>query len=226
MRNSQESAAEAETLILTPAPSDALPHEMEVRSQPAAVASDVADPNLEFDFGPSRRPSRLAQRWLGCGTIGLLLATLAMQLAFHFRGDLSLLFPTIKPYFEALCARAGCSLPLPRRADMMSIESSDLQADPLNPGVMMLSATLRNRAPFSQNLPALELTLTDGQDQPLARRVLPSADYASGASAASVAAGSAGGLIAFPSGSELPVKVYFDASAIQPTGYRLYLFYP
>ena len=30
----------------------------------------------------------------------------------------------------------------------------------------------------------------------------------------------------FPAGSEVPVKVFFDASAVKATGYRLYLFYP
>ena len=30
----------------------------------------------------------------------------------------------------------------------------------------------------------------------------------------------------FPANSELPVKVYMEASSLKATGYRLYLFFP
>ena len=211
-----------DALVLTPPPSEALPHEIETEAAPP-VQIDTADPNLEFDFGRPKQAPGIGRRLFSLFAIGLLLGVLALQVTFHFRGDIALLFPDTKSALEAFCASAGCSLPLPQRADMMSIESSDLQADTLNPGVMVLSAMLRNRAPFAQTPPSLELTLTDAQDQPLARRVLTVADY--------LPRGSAAGAVAmaettFPSGSELPVRVYFDASAVQPTGYRLYLFYP
>ena len=86
---------------------------------------------------------------------------------------------------------------------------------------MVLTASLRNRAPFAQTPPALELTLTDTQDQPVARRVLTSADYLG---PGTLAGSGASALI--PAGTEIPVKVFFDASALKATGYRLYLFYP
>ena len=116
-----------------------------------------------------------------------------------------------------LCANLACDVPLPRRAELISIESSDLQADPANPSVMVLTATLRNRAVFAQSLPSLELTLTDSQDQLLARRVLAVQDYLDRGT--SIEAG-------FQGNSELPVKVYMEASSLKATGYRLYLFFP
>ena len=143
------------------------------------------------------------------------------QVTFRYRGDLVLLFPGLKPWAELACSPFNCEIPLPQRADLMSIESSDLQADSTNPGVMVLSATLRNRAPFAQMPPALELTLTDTQDQPVARRVLTAADYFARSNAAL-----SSGKALFPAGAELPVKVFFEASALKATGYRLYLFYP
>jgi len=144
----------------------------------------------------------------------LLLLALAGQIAYSQRASLLVLFPAARPAAEKLCAGLHCDLPYPRRADLMSIESSNLQADTANPAVMVLTATLRNRAPFPQAQPALELTLTDGQDQALARRVLGPADY-----------GAPQGRF-FPAASEQPVKLYFDATAVKATGYRLYLFYP
>lgn len=222
-------SSKGEPLVLTPTPSEALPHEIEPEVPPLPMAIKLTDANLEFDFGRTKRAARGQHRWLAVSSILVLVVALALQLGFYFRGDIALLFPDLKPAMEDFCAQAGCSLPLPRRADMMSIESSDLQADTQNPAVMVLSATLRNRAPFAQARPALELTLTDAQDQPLARRVLTAADYASRTAAAAsgpIQTGLGGEDNSFAPGTELPVKIYFDTSAVQATGYRLYLFYP
>lgn len=167
-------------------------------------------------IGKARKPSPFGRGgwWVGSALLAL---AFAAQLAFHFRGEIALVFPDAKPLVAEFCASLGCEVPLPRRAELMSIESSDLQADPSNPGVMVLSATLRNRAVFPQSLPALELTLTDTQDQPLARRVLGAKDYLRRGTNLETG---------FPGNSELPVKVFMEASSLKPTGYRLYLFYP
>jgi len=163
--------------------------------------------------GTRRTPYRTA--W---AILGLLLAMILIaQISFHYRGELAWMLPSTRPLFQALCARLDCRVPLPRRAQLVSIESSDLQADPANPSVMVLTASLRNRATFAQAYPSLELTLTDPRDQPLARRVLGAADYL-GANTNREAA--------FAANSEIPVKVYIDASSLRATGYRLYLFYP
>ena len=103
------------------------------------------------------------------------------------------------------------------RIELMSIEASDLQADTTNPNIMVLSATLKNRAIFDQQLPLLELTLTDAQDQPVVRRVLAPQDYIG--KAANTQAG-------FGANTEIAIKVFFEGSQVKATGYRLYLFYP
>lgn len=175
-------------------------------------AAQTASP--EFDFGPrvGKRRSRL---W-GLASV-LLLFTLAAQAGYRYRGELALLVPEAKPVIEQLCARLSCDVPLPRRAEFMSIETSDLQADAANPSVMVLSATLRNRAAFAQALPALELTLTSAQDEPVARRVLMPRDYAP--RGMRLDAG-------FSGNSEIPVRVFIESGALKATGYRVYLFYP
>ena len=137
-----------------------------------------------------------------------------MQLAYFFRSELLVYLPDLKPYATMACETYGCDLPLPRRAENLSIEISDLQADPANPGTMVLSAVLRNRAPYDQAQPSLELTLTDAQDQPVVRRVINPADFLSDPGAA------------FAANGESPIRVRFEASAVQASGYRLYLFYP
>ena len=185
--------------------------------QPALVAAQVASGAGAFDFGAAAPPATPLRRWPWVlGALLLLLALLA-QVAYHYRSTLILLFPEAKPYAAALCARLGCELPLPRRIEMISIEASDLQADTTNPNVMVLSATIKNRAIFAQQHPLLELTLTDAQDQPVVRRVLAPQDYLGKAVNAQAGLGA---------NTELAIKVFIEGSQVKAVGYRLYLFYP
>ena len=181
----------------------------------AAVAAGAG----AFDFGPlaAADAATRTRRWPWLLGALLSLALLLAQAAYYYRSALMVLLPQTKPYAAILCAALGCDLPLPRRIELMSIEASDLQADTTNPNVMVLSATLKNRAVFDQQLPLLELTLTDAQDQPVVRRVLAPQDYIG--KTANVGAG-------FAASSEIAIKVFIEGSQVKATGYRLYLFYP
>ncbi len=213
-------AADAAVATRAPAakaPQTAIPEHLlpEPANAPAQAASDAS----VFEFGPvaAAGPARPRRRWPSLLGALLLLLTLFAQAAYHYRGAVILLFPETKPYASALCASLGCELPLPRRSDMMSIEASDLQADTTNPDVMVLSATIKNRAIFNQQHPQLELTLTDAQDQPVVRRVLAPQDYLG--KAVNAQAG-------FAANTEVAIKVFIEGSQVKATGYRLYLFYP
>ncbi|MBI4289909.1 MAG: zinc-ribbon domain-containing protein [Betaproteobacteria bacterium] len=214
----------------TPAPVPEADQSAPVAAPPAEVPAEDPAPGAnparmpwaaraneepESDFDQSIAPERT--RRTGRLALALLVVLLLAQLAFHYRGEIALLAPESKPHIKALCEMLGCELPLPRRAELMSIESSDLRADTANPEVMVLSASLRNRAAFPQALPALELTLTDLQDRPLARRVLLAQQYLG--KAARIEEG-------FAANSELQLKVFIDAASLGAAGYRLYLFFP
>jgi predicted Zn finger-like uncharacterized protein len=181
--------------------------------------SETATPGGTFDFGPmaTAEPAGRARRWPWLIGALLLLLLLLVQAAYLYRSAILVLFPQARPYAVALCATLGCELPLPRHIELMSIEASDLHADTTNPTIMVLSATLKNRAIFDQQFPMIELTLTDSQDQPVVRRVLAPPDYLG--KAASARAG-------FTANSETAIKVFIEGSQVKATGYRLYLFYP
>ena len=206
--------------VMELAPLTIIPDHVEEAPEPIAQESPAqrsstaatADPLV-----PTTEPKRVRRRVQWVAGSMLLVLILLIQLAFYFRGEIALAFPDMRPTIAELCATLDCRVPLPRRAEMISIESSDLQADPENPSLMVLTATLRNRAAFAQSHPSLELTLTDSQDQPLARRVLGTQDYLG--PGASVEAG-------FTGNSELSIRVYIEATALKATGYRLYLFFP
>jgi hypothetical protein len=187
-----------------------LPPEAEI----SLIQTDIeTDAETEFDFGPPPRP-RLARALWGSG-IGLLVIALAAQLAYAYRGELAVLTPASQPMLASMCRTLGCTIPLPRHAQLISIESSELAAERGAPGLFTLAAILRNRADFTQAHPGLELTLTNARDQPIARRVLLPQDYV-----ADRAAREAG----LAANGEYGLKVYLDAGDSGATGYRLYAF--
>lgn len=166
------------------------------------------------DWGEGPAPGR---RWPWALLALLAAAALAAQIAYRFRTEISVLVPQSRPYLEAACEFADCRVRLPRHAELMSIESSDLQTHPQRSDLIVLNALLRNRAQFPQELPALELTLTDAGERPVVRRVLMPREYLERPAAGTPSLGA---------GAEMPVRVHFDASQVRASGYRLYLFYP
>jgi hypothetical protein len=147
----------------------------------------------------------------------LLVLLLIGQALFHFRDVLAARIPAVRPALVKLCGAAGCAIRPLRDVTGLAIDASDLQADPAHRGLLILTATVRNRAATALAYPHLELTLTDANDQIVVRRALAPADYASGT------AEIAGGI---PANGEVLVKLFIDASATTQAGYRLYLFYP
>lgn len=150
-------------------------------------------------------------RWPYLLAAVVLLVALLAQVAFAWRVDVVRRIPGAAAGYELF----GVEVPLPRDVELISIESSDLQSEPAR-GLFVLNAQLRNRAPFAQEWPLLELTLTDTADTVIARRVLAAKDYLPpGAD-----------LSAFPPGSEAPVRIWLDAKGLGAGGYRLFVFYP
>jgi predicted Zn finger-like uncharacterized protein len=147
-------------------------------------------------------------------------ALLTAQAAYRYRTEIAVLAPGARDALAGACRLLRCEVALPRRPDLMSIESSDLQSDTRLEGVIVLNVVLRNRAPFPQEYPALELTLTDEADRPVLRRVLDPADYLDPSRRVSLIAQ---GLAA---GAEASFRINFDAGRTRATGYRLYLFFP
>ena len=147
------------------------------------------------------------------------LLALAAQAVFYYRTEIAVWLPETRPHLLAACQALGCDLRLPRRPKLMSIESSDLQAEGRRDNVIVLNAVIRNQAPFAQEYPALELTLTDERDEAVARRVLLPRDYLLGTAPERIAQG-------IGAGADAALRLYLDTSGLRAVGYRLYLFFP
>ncbi|MBI4937636.1 MAG: DUF3426 domain-containing protein [Nitrosomonadales bacterium] len=161
--------------------------------------------------------ARQRRRWPWAVGSLLLLIVLLAQAAYFFRVELAARLPGFKPVLISYCKLLQCSIPLPQQADSISIESSDMEADPSQGSAITLNAILRNRAPYAQAHPSLELALTDMQDKVLARRTFRPAEYLKPDEDESAG---------LPPGREVRIKLHLDTTDLRPAGYRLFLFYP
>jgi predicted Zn finger-like uncharacterized protein len=191
----------------------AAPPEAAGEETAAAETIDILLEDYEEGTAQASRARKLA--WAGAVLISL--GLLLVQFAYFFRAELATAQPGLRPQLEELCALLDCDIPLPRQADLVSIEASDLHPDPQRKDLLALEATLKNRAPFAQALPHLELTLTDIRDQPIIRRVFAPAEYLAPGTEASAG---------FAANGDLAVSLWLEAEESGASGYRLYVFYP
>jgi len=164
---------------------------------------------------PPDRPNRT---WLWVVAVLFASLLLLLQVLLNYRVELGVLLPDSKPLLRALCQPFDCVLSLPRVGDLISIESSDLRPAP--DGQLILTATLKNRAPFAQTYPHLELALTNTEDQAILRKVLAPEDYLT--REFKPAAG-------FAKNGEIAITLsvtHEHVANASAAGYRLYLFYP
>lgn len=214
--SSRPQAPSPQVGLLDPSAATAKPIDLASRGGARLAAAQDEEPLPDFleEEVPRARHSLL---W---GLAALLaLAALLGQLVHYYRTELAVLLPQTRSLLAEGCRLLDCELRLPRRPDLLSIESSDLQADNRRDGLIVLNAVLRNRAPFAQEHPALELTLTDAADKALVRRVLRPTEYLPTVARGQMAQG-------IGAGGETVLRVHFDTGSVRATGYRLYLFYP
>ncbi|CAH1903913.1 conserved hypothetical protein [Candidatus Nitrotoga sp. HW29] len=147
----------------------------------------------------------------------LLVIVLLAQTTYFFRVELAAHLPGIKLALTSYCKLLNCDIPLPKKIDQLSIESSDLESDPKQASAIVLNAILRNRALYAQTYPNLELTLTNSTDEVLARRTFLPMEYLK------LGEDEKQGLLP---NHEIDIKLHLDTADLKPAGYRLFLFYP
>ena len=213
-KDAAEAVSAAEPLAIAPAQPELIAHPAQGGAEDGASRAGEP-PELEWEIEDAPRSRRARLGW--AAAVALAAVALAGQAVYFYRTELATLLPAARPLLEGACAVAGCAVPLPARAEYIIIEASDLKVDAERPSRLLLTVALRNRAPFPQRYPALELTLTGPQNQPLARRVFLPEDYV--ARDRPLAAGLAPNAVA---DALLPL----DTGELAPAGYRLYSFYP
>jgi len=190
------------------------PSTLTMSTQPSPDMSEPAPAELAF-----MRRAEQAAAWqrprarVGLGLAVLLLGLLlTVQAVRHWRDAMAARWPAALPALQALCSATDCRIEALRRVDSLAVESSGLTK--LNSGQLYrLSVVLRNRDTTPILLPALDLTLSDGQGHTLARKVLQAAELGATQSV-------------LPAGAELALQGVIDAGETRLAGYTVEIFYP
>jgi predicted Zn finger-like uncharacterized protein len=182
----------------------------------SAASAPYPEDNLSFVQDARRKAywSRPKVRLLMVLLVLLLALALALQLAYHERDRLAAIEPQLKPWLERLCVPFGCTISAPRLIESVVIESSAFSK--LRTDVFRLSFTIRNSSGIEVATPAVEVTLTDTQDQVVVRRVLLPPEL--------------GAAVVLPPRGEWSAAISLSmdgqGEGARVAGYRLVAFYP
>ena len=182
----------------------------------AIDALDSAEPDFVVR---ARHRQRLSQsrRIALLAASGVLALLLVFQLLYQFRVPLAAQSPAAATLLTAACRLFGCTVGLPAHIDMVTIESSELQALPGSADAFTLLALLRNRSATRQQWPHLELTLNDANEAPVARRIIAPSDYLPPSQKPDEG---------FAPNSEQSARLVFSLAQARAAGFRVYVFYP
>jgi predicted Zn finger-like uncharacterized protein len=111
----------------------------------------------------------------GLGNV-LLLALLCGQFLFFYRDDLAKQ-PTWRPAVEEFCRYAGCTLLPLQDVARIDLLQTAIAPHPKYENALRIRTTLVNRAPFPQDYPWMEISLTNNAGNVIARRTFTPAQY-------------------------------------------------
>lgn len=157
--------------------------------QQGAPAGDLPELGLALSLGPGKEPQArttseetdLSQRrplqravWIIAALV--LTVVITLNLARFLQQPL-----IDTSWLQSTLVRLGVK-PAPPQAsfralDQIKLLSRELKAHPLRPGVLVLTATIVNRAAQNQAYPDIDVTLLDSHSRQLARQVFKPSDY-------------------------------------------------
>jgi hypothetical protein len=170
----------------------------------------------EVSFVLAARRKAFWRKPLVRGVLGMLilvfLVGLALQIAVQERDRLAATDSRARPWLLALCVPFKCEIAPQRQIADVVIDSSSFNK--ARGDSYQLALTMKSKASIPVAMPAVELTLTDAQDQPVLRRVLLPTDMGAP-------------MELQPRGEwSASVAVIVTTGGARVAGYRLLAFYP
>lgn len=86
-------------------------------------------------------------------------------------------YPQVQPWVEQMCLHLGCEVYRERRADAIELLDRDVRLHPVYEDVLLVNATIANRAGRRQPYPYIELALYDTGGEAIAYRRFAPKDY-------------------------------------------------
>lgn len=149
---------------------------------------------------------------------------LGLQWVMQQKDSLAASEPRLGSALQVLCNAFGCQIKPLRRVELLVIDSSSFNK--IAPDAYRLSFVLKNTGSVPLEMPALELTLTDTQDQAVVRRVLFPAQFGVDTRMLAARAEVAGVVSLRVSGEAGRPVSPSSANSLRVAGYRVLAFYP
>ncbi|MFT4242160.1 MAG: DUF3426 domain-containing protein [Acidovorax sp.] len=182
-------------------------------AEPAALAEPEPE---EVSFVVAARRKAFWRKPAVRAALALLLLlsalALALQVVVHERDRIAAVDARARPWLARLCVPLQCKIAPHRQIDDVVIDSSSFNK--ARGDSYQLALAIKSRASIPLAMPAVELTLTDAQDQAVLRRVLLPSDL--GAPAELAARGE----------WSTTASVIVTTGGARVAGYRLLAFYP
>jgi predicted Zn finger-like uncharacterized protein len=145
--------------------------------RPARMRAATASPRSSMPaFARTRHVMPIRRNWPWAVGGFVLLLTLGAQIGYAERGAI-LDDATARPLLERVCDSIGCRLPLRHDPSTLELLSREIRPHPSVPNALIISATLRNAAKFPQAFPAVEITLSDLDENRIAMRRFSPQEY-------------------------------------------------
>jgi predicted Zn finger-like uncharacterized protein len=146
-----------------------------VVSNETTPRNDFADLVVTPRFARDRRKDK-PRRWPWISACLLLLLGLVGQLGWALR-DTLIADPTVGPLLQQACATLNCALPPVRDVSKLRLLARDVQTHPTVPNALLISASVRNDAAFTQPWPVVTIRLSDANGKVIAMRRLNPSEY-------------------------------------------------
>lgn len=168
-----DTATEAATEPPPNAPPPATP--LQTASPDTTAALQESPAALPGFMLQARRKAWWNQPWIRfvMGMLVMLLPFfLVLQILFHERHTIAAWRPQWRPALEVMCVTLACEMRHHRDIDAVVVTGSSF-AESDQPGRYQLDLSIRNQSGALLATPAVELTLTDAQEQTLVRKIIP-----------------------------------------------------
>jgi predicted Zn finger-like uncharacterized protein len=190
-----------------------------------ADAERGLDPHDSLNFLNRAQTPSFWDRSIVRKTLGLISVVLALalvgQFLLHERDRIATYVPSLRTVLDDLCQGFGCRVMPLKQIESMTVESSSFNR--FRGETYRLGFVIRNSSDLELAKPALELTLTDSQDQAVYRRVLLPAELDPKSSTMARGEEWSESLVISLTDGNNPAQL---GSSKSVSGYRLLAFYP
>ncbi len=147
----------------------------------------------------------------------IFLLGLGIQVVVHERDRIAASMPQMRPMLAIICASLDCTISPLKQIESIVIESSAFTR--VRGDVYRLTFAVKNTSSIELAMPALELTLTDAQDQAVMRRILTRVDLSASSNVLAPESDWAGAV-------SVSVRPVMGSGVDRIAGYRVLAFYP